>query len=100
MSDVDGDVSEQDAAVYHRSIFENPDEDPVTELVTIIADLKGIEHDRMDPLYSWADSMISSLYSSPPPAEAQGIVEFTYEGFRITLYQDGHAVIMSRSTSE
>ncbi|NIC01084.1 HalOD1 output domain-containing protein [Halobacterium sp. R2-5] len=100
MSKSDADVSEHDAAVFHRSIFEEPAEDPSTELVKIIADLKGVEHDEMDPLYSWVDGLISSLYSSPPPAEAQGIIEFTYEGFRITLYQDGQAVIMGRDTSE
>jgi hypothetical protein len=100
MSNSDGNVSEEKADVYHRSIFENPDEEPSIELINIIADIKDIQHEQMDPLYTWADGMIASLYSSPPPAEAQGIIQFTYEGFRITLYQDGQAVIMGRSTSE
>lgn len=100
MSNSDEDVSEANAAVYHRSIFEKPEDRPSTELVKEIADLKGVKHEQMDSLYSWADGLISSLYSSPPPAEAQGMIQFTYEGFRITLYQDGQAVIMSQSTSE
>ncbi|WP_262176432.1 HalOD1 output domain-containing protein [Haloarcula laminariae] len=100
MSHSHGDVSESEAEVYHRSIFEDDTKDPTTELVTAVAELKGVEQDTLNPLYNWADHLIEHLYSTPPPAEAQGVVEFSYEGFRITLYQDGHAVIMGRNTSE
>lgn len=100
MTDAEDSVSESAANVHHRNLFEKTDEDPATELVTIVGELKGVAENELDPLYSWADSLISDLYSSPPPADAQAIVEFTYEGYRITLYQDGHAVFMGRSTSE
>lgn len=93
-------VSENEADVHHRDIFKNAGENPSTELVTIVAELKGVEQDELEPLYSWADGLISDLYSSPPGPESQVIVEFTYEGFRITLYQDGKVVLMGRSTSE
>jgi len=96
----DGDVSESESEVYHRSIFDDETKEPTTELVSIVADLKGVEQDELNPLYNWADHLIEHLYSSPPPANAQGVVEFSYEGYRITLYQDGRAVIMGRSTSE
>lgn len=92
-------VSEAEAEVYHRSIFDDPDEDPSTELVMIVAELRGVAQEDLDPLYRWADNLIRDLYSSPPPADAQAVVEFSYEGFRITLYQDGHAVIMARDTA-
>lgn len=100
MADPDGDVSESQADVHHRSIFDEPEEDPTTELVTIVAELNGVAQDELNPLYSCADSLIDNLYSSPPPAEAQAKVEFTYEGYRITLYQDGQAVFMGRDDSE
>lgn len=100
MAEPEGNVSENAANVHHRSLFEKTDEDPATELVTIVGELKGVPETELDPLYSWADSLISDLYSSPPPADAQAIVEFTYEGYRITLHQDGHAVLMGRATSE
>jgi len=100
MTDPDSDVSESDADVHHRSVFNEPAEDPTTELVGVITELKGVEQDDLDPLYSWADSLIHNLYSSPPPAEAQAMVKFTYEGYRITLYQDGQAVFMGRNSSE
>ena len=100
MTDEDDRVSATDANVHHRSLFENTDEDPASELVSIVAELKGVEGIELDPLYAWADSLISDLYSSPPPADAQAIVKFTYEDYRITLHQDGHAVLMGRSTSK
>jgi len=100
MANPDSDVSESDADVHHRSIFDKSAKEPSTELVTIVAELNGVEQDELDPLYSWTDGLINSLYSSPPPAEAQAVVEFTYEGYRITLYQDGQAVFMSRGSSE
>ncbi|SEO19079.1 hypothetical protein SAMN05216388_100969 [Halorientalis persicus] len=99
MADSDN-VSEEQADVYHRSIFDKAEQSPVQELVTIVAELKGVEQDELDPLYSWVDGLIDSLYSSPPPAEAQGMVEFTYEGYRITLYQDGRAIFMGRGSAE
>ncbi|WP_324661800.1 HalOD1 output domain-containing protein [Haloarcula sediminis] len=100
MSHSDGDVSESAAGVYHVSIFEDDTEEPMMELVNCIAEHKGVQQDELNPLYQWADHLIEHLYSSPPPAEAQGVVEFSYEGFRIRLYQDGRAVIMRRNTSE
>jgi|AntRauTorcE11898_2_1112593.scaffolds.fasta_scaffold26008_1 hypothetical protein len=100
MSNNEGSVTENEADVHHRDIFEDPDEDPSTELVLTVAELKGIDHTELDPLYSWADGLISDLYSSPPGPESQMVVEFTYEGYRVTLYQDGQAVLMGRSTSE
>lgn len=92
------DVSESESNVHHRSIFEDVDESPSAELVGILAELKGVGTDELSPLYSWVDGLISDLYSSPPPAEAQAVIEFTYEDYRITLYQDGHAVLMERTS--
>lgn len=100
MTETDDSVSETEANVHHRSIFDRPKSGPGSELVSIVADLKGVDQSDLDPLYDWADDLISDLYSSPPPADAQAIIEFTYEGYRITLYQDGHAVLMGRSPSE
>jgi len=96
---MDDSVSQADAGVFHWNIRRDADEEPSGELVDWIAELKGTEQDELRPLYTWADHLVSDLYSSPPPADAQAMVKFSYEGYRITLYQDGHAVAMLRSTS-
>ena len=92
-------ISEGDAGVYHRSLLGREDEEPSKKLIETVAELKGVEEHELQPLYSWADDLVGDLYTSPPPAEAQAVVEFSYEGFRIRLYQDGHAVFTNRGTS-
>lgn len=92
-------ISEREANVHHRGLFERGDEEPSEKLIETVAELKGVEERELEPLYSWADDLVGDLYTSPPPAEAQAVVEFSYEGFRTTLYQDGHAVFTDRSTS-
>lgn len=100
MAHSSGDVSQAESKVYHECIFDDDTEEPAMELVNLIAEHKGVEQDELNPVYNWADHLIEHLYGSPPPAEAQATVEFSYEGYRITLYQDGRAVIMDRTTSE
>lgn len=90
-------VGEREADVHHRDLFEEDDEDPATELVEAVADLRGVDPNDLGPLYAWVDSLVGDLYSSPPPPDAQAVVEFSYEGYRVTLYQDGHAVFTRRS---
>lgn len=98
MESIDEKPSEIETGVHHRSLFEVEEHDPATELVHVVAELKAVNPTDLEPLYNWADDLIDDLYSSPPPAAAQSVVEFSYEGFRITLHQDGHAVFMNRST--
>lgn len=97
MPEYDDSPSQTETNVHHRRLFESSDDDPANELVDVVAELKGADQSDLDPLYEWADSLVGDLYDSPPPASAQSIVEFSYEGYRITLYQDGHAVFMGRS---
>lgn len=99
MASQDGGAGDRDTNIYRRSLFEDPEDGPSHELVSEIAELKDVDATELDPLYTWADDLISHLYSKPPSPRAQAVVEFNYEGFRITLYQDGHAVLMRRTTS-
>jgi hypothetical protein len=98
MDDDSTDHSERTVNVHHRDLFTDPDQSPGDELVSIVAELKGVAPNELDSLYSWVDSLVEDLYSSPPPTSAQALVEFSYEGYRITLYQDGHAVFMARDS--
>lgn len=98
METTDEKASEVETGVHHRSLFEVEEHAPATELVNVVAELKAVDTTDLEPLYNWADDLISDLYSSPPPAAAQSVVEFSYEGYRITLHQDGHAVFMNRTT--
>ena len=76
---------------YHRNLKEG-DTDPEVALVHTLAELKGIDESELTQLYSCINSMVEDLFRSPPPAEATAELVFSYEGYRITVYQDGHAV--------
>lgn len=84
--------------IVHRDLFdgETPDSEdsPQIDVAEIIADLEGREATDIPALYDTIDHVIEHLYSNPPPIEAQAQLEFTYEGYRIVLVQDGQATFM------
>ena len=90
-------IGERESQVHHQDLFDADDSDPCRRLVETVAELKNADPKELRPLYTWVDGLVTDLYSSPPPADAQAVVEFSYEGYRITLYQDGHAVFMTQS---
>lgn len=49
------------------------------------------------PVYDAIDHFMSNLFTSPPPESAQAKIEFTYEGYRISVYQDGHTTFLKIS---
>jgi len=42
-------------------------------------------------MWACTDGVLDHLFSNPPSAEAQMEVTFSYEGYRITIEQDGTA---------
>lgn len=66
--------------------------DPNLQFVREVANLKGVEETDLDALYPTIDDMVEQLYSNPPSSHAQSELTFIYEGYRITLFQDGTAV--------
>ncbi|WP_170977293.1 HalOD1 output domain-containing protein [Halorussus salinisoli] len=84
--------------IVHRELFEgeqpDADDDPEIDIVRIVADLEGKEATEISSLYDTIDRVVEHLYSNPPPIEAQAELEFTFEGYRITLVQDGTATFM------
>lgn len=81
--------------IVHRELFEGdaPDaeDDPEIDIARIVADLEGKETTDISALYDTIDHLVEHLYSTPPPIEAQAQLEFTFEGYRIVLTQDGTA---------
>lgn len=88
------DRTEQDkkaARVSHRNI-RGGESDPQLALVQAIADLNGVEVMEVAPLHDCLDDLVDQLFQSPPSAETNAELTFSYEGYRITVYQDGHTV--------
>lgn len=84
--------------IVHRELFEgetpDPGDTPEIDVAQIIADLEDADVTEISTLYDTIDHLVEHLFSNPPPIEAQAELEFTFEGYRISLYQDGRATFM------
>ncbi|WP_135366521.1 HalOD1 output domain-containing protein [Halosimplex halophilum] len=76
--------------IVHRE-FDTDQDDPATAVAETVADLRGEETTDLATMYEQVDHMIDHLFSTPPSKDAQVQVEFTFEGYRITVDQDGTA---------
>lgn len=75
----------------HHATFDTSDEQPTVDVTETVGELKGVESDRLSPLYDTIDHVLDNLFSEPPRPDADVEISFTYEGFRITVCQDGNA---------
>jgi hypothetical protein len=87
--------------IVHRDLFEGERPDvadaPEVDIAEIIAEFEGQDTTDISALYDTVDHLVEHMFSTPPPLEAQCRLEFTYEGYRVTLTQDGHATFMKVS---
>ena len=77
-----------------RREFDTEEDDPRQQVIQTVADLKDVEQDELQPFYTEVDHIVDNLYKDPPAAQAQVIIEFSYEGYRIKLRQDGSATFI------
>lgn len=85
----------KERSVHSRDIKEG-DADPQMHLIRAIADFKGAEETELDALYPTIDHLVEYMYSNPPSPAAQTELTFVYEGFRVTLFQDGTAIFQEK----
>ncbi|WP_049927664.1 HalOD1 output domain-containing protein [Halopiger goleimassiliensis] len=93
------DVSDDDDVLVQRTLDTEQDA-PATQLVDTIAQLEHSDPLELSPVYDCIDSLVTDLFSSPPPAEADACLTFTYQGYRIHVQQDGTATIMRAASDE
>ena len=79
-----------DQEMYHRDL-DTDAEQPVEQIAEIVADLEEQSMKDLTPLYSQLDHVLDQLFSDPPAEEADVVISFTYENYRITVEQNGHA---------
>jgi len=80
--------------------FDTHQPEPSVDVAQAVAELEGKESTDLSAVYDTIDHMIEALFSEPPAPEAQAVLEFSYEGYRITLNQDGYATFMKVSEGE
>ena len=93
---IDRPNSDGDGEVVTR-ILDTEQDAPATQIVEVIADLEDTDPIELPSIYRRIDDLVADLFSSPPPAEADASVTFTYQGYRIYVQQDGEARFLPTS---
>lgn len=75
--------------IHHRTLDPDGDE-PATQIAAHVASLSGRDPAELQSTWERFDHVVDEIFQNPPAAEAQIEVRFTYEGYRITVEQDGH----------
>ena len=84
------DSSELDRDTVSR-VFDPEGDDPNMKVLAVISDLEDCDPRDCSPLYTTIDDVIADIYEDPPSPDADVEITFSYEGYRITLRQDGRA---------
>lgn len=71
--------------------------EPVLSVVDAVAEIEGANATDLAPIYDCIDHVIDGIFSNPPAPEADVEVSFDYEGYRVTVHQDGTATFVQRS---
>lgn len=79
--------------IVHRELDRDVD-DPAVAIAEIVADLEEVGPTEVTEVWGCIDDMLSRIFEDPPSPEAQVEVEFSYEGYRITVAQDGMATFV------
>lgn len=79
--------------IVHREL-DTDREQPAIAIVETVAELKGKEVDELTTMWGCMDGVLDHVFSDPPSPEAQVEIAFSYEGYRITVDQDGMATVI------
>ncbi|WP_092893023.1 HalOD1 output domain-containing protein [Halopelagius inordinatus] len=66
-------------------------ESPGVEVAVAVAGIEGRDAADLPAIHGCIDNVLADLFSNPPSPEARMRVEFTYEGYRIAVEQNGTA---------
>jgi hypothetical protein len=79
-----------DDEIIHRKL-DTDTENPGVAVAEAVADIEGRDATELTSTYKCADDVLNNLFSNPPDPEAQMEITFSYEGYRITVEQNGSA---------
>ena len=76
-----------DGTVHVRLDDDQPE--PWLAVAETTAELKGVDATDLSPIYRCVDHLLERVFSTPPDPEANVEIGFDYEGYRVTVRQDG-----------
>ena len=74
--------------------FDPDRDDPTIDVAAVVSELEGKESTDLSALYDRVDTVLDEIFADPPSPDAQLQMKFTYEGYRITINQDGSATFL------
>lgn len=92
-----GPTDSSDDDVVTRRTLDTSRDVPAIGLVEIVAELEETDAMELTPIYDRADDLIADLFGTPPGSDADAELEFSYQGYRIEVQQDGTVVIRELS---
>lgn len=81
--------SHEESIVHERLDVDR--QEPAVQVAEIVASLDGKDQTELSPVYDQIDHVLTHIFSNPPDPGAQVEISFTYEGYRITVEQNGRA---------
>ena len=84
-------MSDSTEADVERRKLDTDRGDPAEQIAEIVADLEETDYTQIGTVYRCIDDVLAEIFSTPPAPEARVEVTFSYEGYRITVDQTGHA---------
>lgn len=76
--------------IVHRTLDTERIE-PAEQVAEIIASLDNRKIEDVTTAYEQIDHVLTHIFSNPPDPDAQIEVTFTYDGYRVTVEQNGTA---------
>ncbi|WP_227134539.1 HalOD1 output domain-containing protein [Halorubellus salinus] len=76
--------------IVHRELDVDGRE-PATQIAEHVASLSECEVESLESTWDTFGHVIDTIFEDPPSADAHVQVTVTYEGYRITIEQNGHA---------
>lgn len=92
--EIRGSDDESDAV---RVEFDTDDPEPSLSVVEAVAEIEDVDETDLATVYDCIDHVLDHVFSTPPDPEARVAVSFDYEGYRVTVHQDGSARFVPKS---
>lgn len=93
------DISGADDDATVRADFDTDEPEPGLAVAEAVAELKGVDPTELSAIYDCIDNVLDHVFSEPPAPDANVEIAFTYEGYRVTIRQDGTATFVPTSDS-
>lgn len=86
-------VTNPENEMIHRE-FDTEAEEPGVQIAETVADIEETDTTELATIHECIDGVLINIFSTPPSPDAQMEVTFSYEGYRVTIEQDGTATFV------